>query len=97
MDRPIVRNDLKSRLLRLVKSDQSEDGAAVAGSDGQDRVIAQKPLWKRYWKHAAVAVVVVAGAVWLLMGTGLLMMAAAFAMFRNRVLIEAGRPSPAAE
>lgn len=34
---------------------------------------------------------------WLLMGTGLLMMAAAFAMFRNRVLIEAGRPSPAAE
>jgi len=70
MDKPIARNDLKSRLLRLVKSDQSEAGAAVAGSDGQDRVIAQKPLWKRYWKHAAVAVVVVAGAAWLLMGTG---------------------------
>ncbi|WP_207161760.1 hypothetical protein [Insulibacter thermoxylanivorax] len=34
---------------------------------------------------------------WLLMGTGLLMMAAAFARFRNRVLIEAGRSAPAAE
>ena len=70
MDKPVARNDLKSRLLRLVKTDQSEAGAAVAGSDGQDRVIAQKPLWKRYWKHAAAVLVVVAGAVWLLAGTG---------------------------
>ena len=70
MDKPIVRNDLKSRLLRLVKTDESEAGAAVAGSDGQDRVIAQKPLWRRYWKHAAAALVVCVGAAWLLAGKG---------------------------
>jgi HlyD family secretion protein len=70
MDKPIIKTDLKARLLRLVKTDHSEAGAAVAGSDGQDRVIARKPLWKRYWMHAAVAAVVVAGAAWLLMGTG---------------------------
>ncbi len=70
MDRPIALNDLKSRLLRLVKPDESVAGAAVAGSDGQDRVIAQKPLWKRYWKHAAAALVAVAGAAWLLTGMG---------------------------
>ncbi|HKX63914.1 MAG TPA: HlyD family efflux transporter periplasmic adaptor subunit, partial [Rhizomicrobium sp.] len=70
MDKPVARNDLKSRLLRLVKTDQSGAGAAVAGSDGQDRVIAQRPLWKRYWKHAAVALLAVAGAAWLLAGTG---------------------------
>jgi HlyD family secretion protein len=70
MDKPIARNDLKSRLLRLVKTDLSEAGASVAGSDGQDRVIAQKPLWKRYWMHATVALVVCAGAAWLLAGKG---------------------------
>jgi HlyD family secretion protein len=70
MDRPIARNDLKSRLLRLVKPGESEAGTAVAGSDGQDRVIAQRPLWKRYWKHAAVALVAIAGAAWLLAGKG---------------------------
>ena len=70
MDKLVARNDLKSRLLRLVKTDQSGAGAAVAGSDGQDRVIARKPLWKRYWKHAAVALVVCAGAAWLLAGKG---------------------------
>ena len=70
MDKPIIKTDLKTRLLRLVKTDHSEAGTAVAGSDGQDRVIARKPLWKRYWMHAAVAVAVVAGAAWLLMGTG---------------------------
>ena len=70
MDKPVARNDLKSRLLRLVKADETEAGAAVTGSDGQDRVIAQKPLWKRYWKHAAVVLVAMAGAVWLLAGPG---------------------------
>jgi HlyD family secretion protein len=70
MDRPITKTDLKSRLLQLVKTDQPASGAAVAGSDGQDRVIAQKPLWKRYWLHAAVAAVVVAGAAWLFMSAG---------------------------
>src|SRR5689334_13430558 len=70
MDKPIVRNDLKSRLLRLVKTDEAGAGAAIVGSDGQDRVIARKPLWKRYWKHAAVMLVAAAGAVWLLAGKG---------------------------
>ncbi|MEO8301196.1 MAG: efflux RND transporter periplasmic adaptor subunit [Rhizomicrobium sp.] len=70
MDKPVARNDLKSRLLRLVKSDEPGAGSAIAGSDGQDRVIARKPLWQRYWKHAAVALVAVAGAVWLLAGQG---------------------------
>jgi HlyD family secretion protein len=70
MDRPIARNDLKSRLLRLVKSDQARAGAAVTGSDGQDRVIARKPLWQRYWKPAAVVLIALVGAVWLLAGKG---------------------------
>ena len=70
MDKPVIRNDLKSRLLRLVKTDESDAGAAVAGSDGQDRTITQKPLWKRYWKHAAAALVIGAGAAWLLAGKG---------------------------
>ena len=70
MDKPAARNDFKSRLLRLVKTDQSGVGAAVAGSEGQDRVIARKPLWQRYWKHAAVALLACAGAAWLLAGEG---------------------------
>jgi HlyD family secretion protein len=70
MDRPFVGNDLKSRLLRLVRTDAAGAGAAVIGSDGQDRVIARKPLWKRYWKHAVVMLVAAAGAVWLLAGKG---------------------------
>jgi HlyD family secretion protein len=70
MDKPVARNDLKSRLLRLVKTDESDAGATITGSDGQDRVIARKPLWQRYWKQAAVALVAVAGGVWLLAGKG---------------------------
>ncbi|HYJ35637.1 MAG TPA: HlyD family efflux transporter periplasmic adaptor subunit, partial [Rhizomicrobium sp.] len=31
---------------------------------------ARKPLWKRYWKHAAVMLVAAAGAAWLLAGKG---------------------------
>ena len=41
-------------------------GTAIAGSDGQDWVIAKKPLWRRYWKVAAIVVVVGVGAAWLL-------------------------------
>ncbi|HEY4075341.1 MAG TPA: efflux RND transporter periplasmic adaptor subunit [Rhizomicrobium sp.] len=70
MDRPIPRRDLKARLLRLVQPDETNAGQAVSGSQGQDRVIVRKPVWKRYWKHAAVALVVVLGAVWLLWGKG---------------------------
>jgi hypothetical protein len=70
MDRPIARSDLKSRLLRLVTSDETNSGTTIANSDGQDRVIARKPLWKRYWKVAAIVVVAGAGAAWLLAGKG---------------------------
>jgi HlyD family secretion protein len=70
MDRPIAKNDLKSRLLRLVTTDETGAGSTVSGSQGQDRVIARKPLWKRYWKPAAAGLVVVLGATWLLWGKG---------------------------
>jgi HlyD family secretion protein len=70
MDRPISKTDLKSRLLRLVQPDETDAGQTVAGSQGQDRVVVRKPLWKRYWKHAAAALIVVLGAVWLLWGKG---------------------------
>jgi len=70
MDRPIARNDLKSRLLRLVTTDETSAGSTVSGSQGQDRVIARKPLWKRYWKPAAAGAVVVLAATWLLWGKG---------------------------
>jgi HlyD family secretion protein len=70
MDRPISKTDLKSRLLRLVQPDETDAGQTVAGSQGQDRVVVRKPLWKRYWKHAAAALIVVLGAMWLLWGKG---------------------------
>jgi HlyD family secretion protein len=70
MDSPIGKRDLKARLLRLVQPVESNAGAQVAGSDGQDRAIAKKPLWKRYWKHACAALVAVTVAVWLLAGKG---------------------------
>jgi HlyD family secretion protein len=70
MDRPISKTGLKSRLLRLVKSDELDTEAAVAGSDGQDRVIARAPLWKRYWKPVAAVLVAGAAAAWLLTGEG---------------------------
>jgi HlyD family secretion protein len=42
----------------------------IAGSDGQDRRIARKPLWRRYG-IAGVAVIVAGGvAVWMLLGMG---------------------------
>jgi HlyD family secretion protein len=70
MDRPISPSGLKTRLLRLVTSEPSGNGRLVSGSDGQDRVIARKPLWKRYWKAAALVLVAGAAAVWLLAGQG---------------------------
>ncbi len=70
MDKPISRTGLKDRILRLVTSEEGNQGQAVAGSDGQDRVIAKKPLWRRYWKLAAAVVIAVAGGAYLLAGQG---------------------------
>lgn len=70
MDAPIIKSDLKSRLLRLVKSDEPARGGVIPGSAGQDRTIAKKPLWRRYWKPGAAALLVCAGAAWLLAGPG---------------------------
>lgn len=70
MDRPIAKTDLKSRLLRLIRPDDAQPSAAIVGSQGQDRVIAKKPVWQRYWKVAALGFVVVAGATYLLAGQG---------------------------
>ncbi|HEX2759252.1 MAG TPA: biotin/lipoyl-binding protein, partial [Rhizomicrobium sp.] len=70
MDAPIIKSDLKSRLLRLVTSDEPTQGGAIPGSAGQDRAIAKKPLWRRYWKPGAAALLVCAGAAWLLAGPG---------------------------
>ena len=70
MDAPIIKSDLKSRLLRLVKSDEPARGGVIPGSAGQDRTIAKRPLWQRYWKPGAAALLVCAGAAWLLAGPG---------------------------
>ncbi len=69
MDKPLSLSDLRARLLRLLKNDNASDGT-VPGSDGQDRAIARKPLWQRYWKAAALVGAVGAGAAWLLLGQG---------------------------
>ena len=69
MDSQLPASDLKTRLLRLVASEETDGGTTIAGSDGQDRVIARKPLWRRYWTAGGGACwSSVAGAAWLLAG-----------------------------
>ena len=70
MDMPNTKNDLRTRLLRLVKTSGAKAGAPVPGSSGQDRTITKKPLWQRYWKLAAALLTCTAGAVWLLASQG---------------------------
>jgi HlyD family secretion protein len=70
MDRPISSSGLTTRLLRLIVSNDTGTGTAIPGSSGQDRVIAKKPVWRRYWKVAALVLVAGMGAAWLLAGKG---------------------------
>src|SRR5665213_2306315 len=52
-------------LLQTMKGGSAEP-AIVAGSDGQDRRIARKPLWRRYGLLAVAVLVMAGGAAWLL-------------------------------
>jgi HlyD family secretion protein len=70
MDRLVAKIDFKTRLLRLVQTGDASAGAPVLESQGQDRLIARRPLWKRYWPHCALGLAVAGGAAWLLAGTG---------------------------
>jgi HlyD family secretion protein len=70
MDNTISSPGLTTRLLRLIVSNDAGSGTAIPGSSGQDRVIAKKPVWRRYWKVAALLLVVGTGAAWLLAGKG---------------------------
>ncbi len=70
MDRPLARSELKTRFLRLIGSGEPDGQGPIPGSDGQDRILAKKPLWRRYWKAALAVVVAAGGAIWLLAGQG---------------------------
>lgn len=58
------------RLRDLLRGAPEPAAHAIAGSDGQDRVIARKPLWRRYAIPAVVVLLVGGGAIWLLAGQG---------------------------
>jgi HlyD family secretion protein len=59
--------DLVTERARLLTGDTAE---SAQSADGMDRVIARKPLWRRYGPAAGAVLVAVAAAVWALMGTG---------------------------
>src|SRR3954467_13103103 len=69
MDRPTAHVGLKTRLLRLIAGEPNRQDL-IPGSDGQDRVIAKKPLWRRYGIAALAVVAAGGGAIWLLAGQG---------------------------
>ncbi len=58
------------RLRALFRGDSEPARQTVAGSDGQDRLIARKPRWRRYAPIGLLVVAAAAGAAWLLLGTG---------------------------
>ncbi len=58
------------RLRALLRGDSEPAHQTVAGSDGQDRLIARKPRWRRYAPIGLLVVAAAAGATWLLLGTG---------------------------
>jgi len=58
------------RLRTLFQGNRDAGEQAIAGSDGQDRRIARKPLWRRYAIPAIMAVLAGGAAVWLLLGLG---------------------------
>lgn len=69
MDKPISRTGLLSRLRQLVQGDYSASDSVVPGTDGQDRVIARRPVWRRYAVPAAGTVLLAGGIAWLLVGS----------------------------
>jgi HlyD family secretion protein len=58
------------RLRALLHGSPEPSNPTVAGSQGQDRLIARKPLWRRYALAGLAVVAAGGGAAWLLMGTG---------------------------
>ncbi|OJU10073.1 MAG: hypothetical protein BGN85_00205 [Alphaproteobacteria bacterium 64-11] len=63
-------SSLSDRLRALVQGTAEPAAQAVSGSDGQDRRIAPKPLWRRYALPGIAMILAAAGAVWLLAGQG---------------------------
>ncbi|MBN9589421.1 MAG: HlyD family efflux transporter periplasmic adaptor subunit [Alphaproteobacteria bacterium] len=61
---------MSDRLRALVQGTAEPAAQAVSGSDGQDRRIAPKPLWRRYALPGIAMILAAAGAVWLLAGQG---------------------------
>ena len=71
MDAPLLKSDLKSRLLRLVHSDApAAAGPTLSGSQGQDRAIRRKPSWQRYALIGVAAFGIAGVAAWALIGSG---------------------------
>ena len=70
MDTPLRNSTLKDRLLGLLRQPVADTGGPIAGSLGQDRVIARTPLWRRYAIPGAALLVLVGLGVWALAGAG---------------------------
>jgi HlyD family secretion protein len=70
MDRSIAKSSPLHRLRRLVRWDGESPDTIIPGSDGQDRVIARKPLWRRYAVPVAGALALAGGVAWLLADSG---------------------------
>ena len=66
MDMP--RPNFKDRLIRLVGQDAAEPQSL--GGDPQDRVIARKPIWRRYAPMVVGALVIAGIAAWVLSSNG---------------------------
>ena len=70
MDTPRFAPSFKDRLTGLLRRPAAPVGGPVAGSLGQDRVMARTPLWRRF-AVPGVALVVLSGlGIWAVSGTG---------------------------
>jgi len=71
MDAQVKATSLKSRLAALLGSASSPaEGEVISASGGQDRVIAKKSFWRRYWLLAVVVLFGCAAVLWAMMGSG---------------------------
>jgi len=66
MEKPRLFDLVSERARRLT----GEFAEPAQSADGMDRVIARKPLWRRYGLAAAIVLVVAVAGVWALMGAG---------------------------